>query len=344
MKNKQYIQINPDVKILLTLFCFQEEIYQKNSSNYETPKIIKSEKNIFYAIKKSIMEKYKKFYNYEILYNFFKKKNNKVLDCIKNNKIIDSQKLVDREILYEIIPQLPVDFTNKINNIDKNNKNKLIEEIENEDKKEWNCKMIKYEDNNLCLELINDFEIISYELFLYLETQDIKLTKFFVGSYFIGNKKIFINWKGLNKIFYEIGQIKEDGNFIIEYLFNPKEISNTRFFNDDLNKLGLKELYKQIAKKKDIVINKKTYKIYKVDIKKITENIEDTIQKAPENNNNSIRNKYKNNKNINSKDSNENNKNVDNKSSNQANKNLNNNLNNKKLDNNNSNKNNKKKI
>ena len=46
MKNRNKIVLNPDIKILLTLFCFQEEIYQKNSlSNYETPKSSKDMDN-----------------------------------------------------------------------------------------------------------------------------------------------------------------------------------------------------------------------------------------------------------------------------------------------------------
>ena len=149
--NKNKIVINPDIKILLTLFCFQEEIYQKISlSNYETPRNSKIEDNSAVFIKKSIMEKYKKFYNYEILYKFLKSKTN-ILDCIKENNIINTEKLKDKEILDKIASQLPIDFNNKIINIDKNNKNKLIEEIENENKKEWNYKMIKYENNKLCL-------------------------------------------------------------------------------------------------------------------------------------------------------------------------------------------------
>ena len=165
MKNRKNIKINQDIKILLTLFSFQEEIYQKISlSNYETPRNLKIEDNSAVFIRKSIMEKYKKFYNYEILYNFLKDNKN-ILDCIKDNKIINKEKLKDKEILDKIISQLPVDFINKIDNIDKNNKNKLIEEIENENKEEWNYKMIKYENNELCLKLINDFEIINEELF-----------------------------------------------------------------------------------------------------------------------------------------------------------------------------------
>ena len=317
MKNRNKIEINPDIKILLTLFCFQEEIYQKNFlKNYETPRNSKDKDNSVYIIEKSVMEKYKKFYNYEILYKFLKSKKN-ILDCIKENNSIDTEKLKSRKILNEIISQLPDDFINKINNIDKINKNKLIEEIENENKKEWNYKMIKYENNKLCKKLINEFEIINEELFLFLYDQGIKLSKVLLGNYIIGNQKIFIVLKGSGEFFYEIGQIKEDGNFIIEYLFSHKEINTSSLFYENLMKFGLKDLYNQIDKSKDIndiSIYEKKYKIYKVDIKKITEIIEDKNQKIPENNNN----KYKNNKNI---DSNVSNKNLDNNNLNKNNKN-----------------------
>ena len=301
MKNRKNIKINPDIKILLTLFSFQNEIYQKITlSNYETPKNSKAEDNQAVFIKKSVMEKYKKFYNYEILYNFLKSKKN-ILDCIKDNKIINTEKLKDIEILKNIILQLPDDFMKKINNIDKNNKNKLIEEIENENKEEWDYKMIKYENNKLCLKLINDFEIINEELFIFLYGQGIKLINPLLGNYIIGNQKIFIILKDSNELFYEIGQIKEDGNFIIEYLFNHKQISYSNNFYAELIKLGLKDLYKLIDKRNeinDILINKNKYKIYKVDVKKITKFIEDKNHITPNNNNNGIRNRYKDNKSI----------------------------------------------
>jgi hypothetical protein len=192
MKRKKYINTNSDIKILLTLFCFQEEIYQKISiKNYETPKNSKDKDYSVYIIKKSVMEKYKEFYNYEILYNFLKNKKS-ILDCIKDNNIIDLDKLKNKEILDKITLQLPDNFMNSIDNNDKNNKNKLIEEIENENKKEWNYKMIKYEDNKLCLKFINDFEIINNELYLYLEGQGIKLSKFLLGNYIIENQKILL--------------------------------------------------------------------------------------------------------------------------------------------------------
>jgi hypothetical protein len=242
MENSKIGEIFPDLKVLLTLFCFQEEIYQKISiKNYETPKNSKDKDYSIYYIKKSVMEKYKKFYNYEILYKFLKSKKS-ILDCIKSNNIIDSEKIKNKEILDKIILQLPDEFINKINNIDENNKNKLIEEIENENKKEWNYKIIKYEDNKLCLKFINDFEIINNELYIYLEGQGFKLSKFLLGNYIIGNQKIFIILKGSGEIFYEIGKIEENRNFIIEYLFNPKEIENSPLFYKNLMKFGLKNI------------------------------------------------------------------------------------------------------
>ena len=311
MKNRNKIEINPDIKILLTLFCFQEEIYQKNFlKNYETPRNSKDKDNSVYIIEKSVMEKYKIFYNYEILYKFLKSKKN-ILDCIKENNLIDTEKLKSRKILNEIFSQLPDDFINKINNIDKINKNKLIEEIENENKKEWNYKMIKYENNKLCLKFIDEFEIISNELYIYLEGQGLKLSKFLLGNYIIGNQKIFINLKGSGKIFYEIGKIERDGNFIIEYLFNPEEINNSTLFYKNLKKFGLK-LGVNSKEINDISIYEKQYKFYKVNKNKIEEFTEEKIVSNPNNNtnNDSIRNRYLNKK-IAQNNSN-NNKNIDN--------------------------------
>ena len=310
MKNKKYKNTISDIKILLTLFCFQEEIYQKNSlKNYETPKNSKDKDYSLYIIEKSVMEKYKTFYNYEFLYNFLKSKKS-ILDCLKDNNIITSEKIKSKEILDKITLQLPDDFINKIKNIDENNKNKLIEEIENENKKEWNYKMIKYENNKLCLKFINEFEIISYELYIYLEGQGFKLSKFLLGNYIIGNQKIFIILKGSGEIFYEIGKIEKDGHFIIEYLFNPKEINNSTLFYKNLMKYGLK-LGGNSKEINEILIYNKKYKLYKVNKNKIEEFTEDKNVNIPvnNNNNNSIRNSYKN-KNIEKNNSN-NNKNLD---------------------------------
>ena len=74
----------------------------------------------------------------------------------------------------------------------------MIEEIENEDKKEWNYKMVKYENNELCLKLINDFEIINEELLIYIKGQGTKLVKPLSGNYIIGNQKILIILKESN--------------------------------------------------------------------------------------------------------------------------------------------------
>jgi len=311
MKNRNKIKINNE-KILLTLFCFQEEIYQKNTSKtYETPKNLKGKDYSFYVLEKSIMEKIKKFYNYEILYNFLKSKKN-ILNCIKDNNIIDTEKLKNKDILNEIISQLPNDFINKINNIDNNDKNKLIEEIENENKKEWNYKMIKYEDNKLHLKFINEFEIISNELYIYLEGQNFKLSKLLLGNYIIGNQKIFIILKGSGEIFYEIGKIEENGIFNIEYLFNPKEIDNSTSFYNNLIKFGLK-LAGKSKEINDISFYNKQYKLYKVNKYKIGEFIEDKNHNIPGNNNNNkknIRNFYIE-KNKNQQNNFNNNKNLD---------------------------------
>ena len=310
MKNEKVNEIKNDIKILYSLFCFQEGIYQKNSSSsYETPRNFKDKDNLFIFIKKNVMAKYKEFYNYKIIYNILKKKK-KILNYIKDNKIESKEELRNSKFIDEIISKLPDDIIDKIY-INNKNKNKLIEEMEKENEKEWNYKMVKYEDNKLCLKFINDFEIINYEVFILIKGQDIELSNVLNGNCIIGNQKIFIIFKELDEFFYEIGQIKEDGNFIIEYLFNPKEIGFSKSFNEDLIKLGLKDLFKLIDKRKEInniSINKKKYKIYKVDPKKIEEYIKKKNLINPKNNNVGIKEKYIKNKKVNNNDSNEHNK------------------------------------
>ena len=174
------------MKILLTLFCFQEEKYQKNSlKNNETPKTLKSEDNSNVFIKKSVMEKYKNF----IIMNFFINFSNVKIIYQIIFTIINTEKLKSKKILDKIVFLLPDDFINKINIIDKNYKNKQIKEIEKENKKE---EIIKYEDNKLCLKFLNEFEIISNELYIYFEGQDNKLCEALIGNYKWKSKNIFV--------------------------------------------------------------------------------------------------------------------------------------------------------
>jgi len=109
--------MNNDIKILIKLFCFQEEIIQKCSSNYTSNHDNKNHKNDVFLIKKETITKYKNHFNYNALYNFLKDETN-ILDIIKENGIINYQRLNDSIIssVYKIIPE---NIINKIEKADK---------------------------------------------------------------------------------------------------------------------------------------------------------------------------------------------------------------------------------
>lgn len=94
--------MNSDIKILIKLFCFQEEISQKNNTNYITPNIFDKNDTYILLIKKTSITKYKNYFSYNTLYRFLKYKTN-ILDSIKENQIINYKKLNDSIILLLIV-------------------------------------------------------------------------------------------------------------------------------------------------------------------------------------------------------------------------------------------------
>ena len=178
--------MNSDIKILIKLFCFQEEIMQKNNINYKTPNTIDKNDIYYILIKKASITKYKNYFSYDTLYNFLKYKTN-ILDSIKENEIINYKKLNDSIIsnIYKIIPK---DYIKKIVNIDKK---KLLNELS--EKKEWKYKSIKYNESNgqrLKLKIIYDFEIINVDLLnLFAKEQEIIFKNIFYGNIIFGEKK-----------------------------------------------------------------------------------------------------------------------------------------------------------
>ena len=178
--------MNSDIKILIKLFCFQEEIIQKNNINYKTPNTIDKNDIYYILIKKASITKYKNYFSYDTLYNFLKYKTN-ILDSIKENEIINYKKLNDSIIsnIYKIITK---DYIKKIVNIDKK---KLLNELS--EKKEWKYKSIKYNESNgqrLKLKIIYDFEIINVDLLnLFAKEQEIIFKNIFYGNIIFGEKK-----------------------------------------------------------------------------------------------------------------------------------------------------------
>ena len=266
--------MNNDIKILIKLFCFQEEIIQKNIINYTSNNDDKSQNGVF-LIRKESITKYKNYFNYDTLYKFLKEKTN-ILEKIKENGIIKYQKL-DDSIISNVYPKIPKNYIKKI---EKTDKKKLSEQILKE--KEWNNKYIKYNISNIQafeVKLIDDFEIINNELLqLFLTEQNIKFKNLFGNIIFI-EKKMFISINIYqSRYIYEIGHFDEKNKFHLEYLLDQDDINDVNVFIEYLLKLGMNKLIILIDENQIININDTKIKCYKVDKNPIKEKDEDIKQ------------------------------------------------------------------
>ena len=262
-----------DIKILIKLFCFQEEIIQKNSINYTSNNDDKNQ-NVVFLIRKESITKYKNFFYYDTLYKFLKDKTN-ILKEIKENGIIKYQKL-DDSIISNVYQKIPKNYINKIEKIDKK---KLLEQLSKE--KEWNNRYIKYNISNiqtLEVKLIDDFEIINNDLFQLIFTEQNIQFKNLFGNIIFSENKMFISIIYQNKSIYEIGHFDEKNNFLLEYLLDQNDINEVNAFIDNLLRLGMNKLLIQANENQIININSKKIRCYKVDKMHIRENIEDIKQ------------------------------------------------------------------
>jgi len=245
---ENYYKRNYDIEILIKLFCFQEEIYKKcellNDSCSEPKKVI--------FIKRNVMKKYKDYFDYEYLSHFLG--NSEILNCIKENDIINYDK-INISFLSKITEQLPRFYIRNIENIDKE---ELKDAIKKEDKKEWNYKYFKTPEkyNKSHLDILDEFEIINEEILLLLFIYQIEINNFFIGEFFIGYKKTFF---GINDFIYEIGHFNLNKNFIVEYLFQSDNIRKSKILIDELTR---NNFLKKIDNNDNSLIKK--YKYYKV--------------------------------------------------------------------------------
>ena len=174
-----------DIKILIKLFCFEEETKQKINNNTEMPQII--DYNMIF-VKKNLIKRYKEIMSYKDLINFIKS-NNEILNCITTNSKINYNNLNDSTIL-KIISQIPSELINKIENVDKQ---KLITELKIENMKEWkfNYKPIKRE-KEIIIKYLENFEIINNYILNSFKNQDFEITDYFYADCIFGDKKFFL--------------------------------------------------------------------------------------------------------------------------------------------------------
>ena len=227
---------NKNIKNLIKLFYFQEEIKQKIDIPFQ-------KNNNYYKINivnKNLMKKYKEYYHYNQLYDLLK--NNKDLMKIiteENNYI--NHLLLNDDIIIEIMRQLPKEYIELIQ--EKEILKKYMKNKQNNDIDINNNHLSKY---------LSDFEIINFYTLSSFKTLDfLGESKYYSGECFLSNGKIsFIiqdNEKDYDMLYYQIGHLDDNDNIITDYYIdsnssiNPILIKN--IFNSKSIDIFLKDIF-----------------------------------------------------------------------------------------------------
>ena len=145
----------PKVSALIKLFCFKE--YLNNKCKEKTPNV---EKDIIF-VKKTILDIYLNHLKYEKLSSYLTK-NNEILNCIKEGNKLKYDKL-NADNINNIIQNIKKDKKiNLILEIESINLDKIINDINKEDSKNWHYKKYYYKKghDNIKLELLFNFSIL----------------------------------------------------------------------------------------------------------------------------------------------------------------------------------------
>ena len=194
------------LKYMIKFIYFQKEIKEQIISSHKTTSNTSDNINNIYIINKKVMNKYKEYFEFDILRQLLKEKINDISMKYEN---IDSN------------------FSNIINILDKDN---YLKRIKNKDIIEY-FKLNKYNyEFNIKLQneeypvkkyysYINDLDIINKDIYSFFTENNIfKTRQCFEGNYIAGDGKIFLLFNHDNNNFYEIGYFDSRNNFIIEYL------------------------------------------------------------------------------------------------------------------------------
>ena len=251
-----------NTKILIHLYLLHKKIKHLNTESQDS----KKEANEIYFIQKNILDKYKDLCHYKELIDFFES-NEKILNDITKDKLNENE-------IVNIISQIPDYIIDKIEYMKEEN---LLKELTNENNNQWEYKCFKI--GNKSINYIDDFEMIDDDLNKFFKEKKINVLK---GKYFIGKKVIFIYIQDGKESFYELGNFDENGNFIIEFSFDQKEIGNSSNFIKGLIDEGIDSIFNKIidqiiGKKNKIIINRSTFSFYIFNDKNIEINLNNTI-------------------------------------------------------------------
>jgi len=251
-----------NTKNLIHLYLLPKKFKHQNTESKDS----KKEANEIYFIQKKILDKYKELCHYKELIDFFESNEN-----ILNN--ITKTKLNETEIM-NIINQIP---GYKIDKIEYMKEENLLNELTQENNNQWKYKSLKI--GNKSINYIDDFEMIDEHLNKFFKEKNFKVLK---GKCIIGIEGIFIYIPYGKESFFEIGKFDGNGNFIIEYLFDQKNIGNSTNFikaliDEGTNSILNKIISKETEKKDKIIINRALHNLYIFNDKNIETNLNNII-------------------------------------------------------------------
>jgi len=194
------IQIH--LKVLINIFYYKEEIKLRINSKYNKDK---NEKTKIYFLNKNAMNKYKIFYEYNLL-------------C----KLLLSQEM--KSINYNNFN----DYYDVILNYIENSNKELLENLEKKinskkflfEGEDYNVDSKIYNQGYYKLLYLDDFEIVNEEIISILDQIGIiKKGMVMKGNYIAGDNKIMFSFKKGNQKYYQIDSFEtKNDKFIIEYI------------------------------------------------------------------------------------------------------------------------------
>ena len=253
--DKKLIEKYADLKILIRILCFQEELKQKIKISFKNNQKSKMIYDDIIIIKKNPITVYKTFFDYKNLSDTIKNHNSQILTPIKDEYNFLNYEKLNEKILLSIINQLPKELVNKIENT---NKNELVESFKKQNNKEgWENKYIELDNPEKdTLSLLDDFEIINNNIFSFLKDREMQLKEFLLGKCIIGDNYIFITINDLNNDSLYNCQIRQfnekKGEFQIEYIFDRYKINDLDLIFNYFKKNGIKHFINSFNKKEKI--------------------------------------------------------------------------------------------
>ena len=235
--NYKKISLDIVIETLIRMFRFEQKIdlLCKNEDN-------KNNDERCVIVSKNLINNYKKIFEFpevlKYINNMFPFEDNKIEDPnkVKQNKENDISKIIgelnkrNRNLMEKI--KKNISLLGELNQIYKFNYTSL--DLEESQKK-----------------VIDNFEIINYEIFLLLIEQNISTNNFLFADYFFSYEKILILIKDLgdskSNIICEVGKYnREEKKIIIKYLLDNEKIEGSTNLKDKIKDIGLSNIYKEI--------------------------------------------------------------------------------------------------